>query len=85
MLKLIPFWITFPVDKLPILGFGVTAFTIEDAYSILEEYGYNYHQIAKRVAVKKDITWDEIEADHVRPNIGPITVRGIWFPHLNSR
>ena len=83
---LIPFWISFPKnDNFPI-GFGVTAYSTEDAFNLLEEFNYNYHQDAAEVKVIENIKWDEIPwPNKTYPNMGPIVVRGIWFPHHNSR
>ena len=79
------FWISFPEDNFHIKNFGVTAYSIEDAYSLLKEFGYDYPSIAKRIEIKENITRGELEENHVGANSGPIVVRGIWYPHLNTR
>jgi hypothetical protein len=82
---LIAFWISFPKDSFPIKNFGVTAYSIDDAYSLLKEFGYDYRYIAKRIEIKENIAWDELEENHVRSNIGPIAVRGVWYPNEFGR
>lgn len=82
---LIPYWISFPDDETFPMGFGVTAYSLEEAYFMLEQFGYDYHKRAVRVDVKVNVRWDELDKLHVHPNMGPIVVRGIWYPHLNSR
>lgn len=82
---LIPYWISFPDDVIFPMGFGVTAYSLAEAYSILEQFGFDYHRRAVRVIVKTNVKWDELDELHVHPNMGPIVVRGIWCPHLNSR
>ena len=81
---LIAFWISFPEDNFPIRCFGVTAYSIDDAYALLEASGYDYHHIAKRININENVKWDDLEENQVQRNIGPIVVRGIWYPHLNS-
>jgi len=82
---LTPYWISFPNIDFSIKTFGVTAYSIDDAYSLLKEFGYDYRTITNLVEVKENITWDELEKNHVTPNMGPIVIRGIWYPHLNTR
>lgn len=83
---LISYWISFPDDENYPVGFGVTAFSVEEAYTMLEDFGYNYHLNAQSVVIKENIKWEEIPyCDMVHPNMGPMVVRGVWYPHLNSR
>jgi hypothetical protein len=79
---LTPFWITFPKDGnegFP-LGFGVTAWSEADAWRILDERGYDQHRRAGRVDVKPLASVDQNGDEHVRKHMGPIVVRGIWYP-----
>ena len=79
---LIPFWITFPKNPgegFPI-GFGVTASSEADAWRILDELGYDQHRRAAVVEVKPIGTVDEISDPYVRRHMGPLVVRGIWYP-----
>jgi hypothetical protein len=46
---LVPYWISFPEDEYYPFGFGVTAFSVDDAYSIFEEFGFDYHKTAKKL------------------------------------
>ena len=80
---LIAYWITFPNDSHFPVGFGVTAWSIEDAYRLLEERGFYFHQQASRVAIRENITVDDIDYSHVAVNAGPIIVRGVWYPCFN--
>ncbi len=82
---LIAFWISFPEDEYYPIGLGVTAFSIEDAYSLLEELGITAHKTAKQIEIEENIKWDELpHSQHVHRNMGPIVVRGVWFPNFNS-
>ena len=78
------FWISFPEDKGFPLGFGVTAWSLEDAYRLLESHGYDFHREAKRVDVLRDVKTRDLDYDHVVENAGPIVIRGIWYPSLNT-
>ena len=80
---LTPYWITFPEDPDFPLGMGVTAHSLADAYLLLEQHGYTFHTRAARVNVVENITFDDLDQTHVVPNMGPLIVRGVWFPCLN--
>jgi hypothetical protein len=84
---LTPFWITFPEnlqEGFP-LGFGVTAWSEADAWRILDERGYDQHRRAAVVDVRPITAVDEIAHPHVRRNMGPLVVRGIWYPFTQVR
>jgi len=52
-------------------------------FLILEYFNYDWHKHATRVSVVEGITWDELEVNNIRPNMGTIVVRGVWYPNLN--
>jgi hypothetical protein len=61
------------------LGCGVTAWTLADAINLLNQSvfkGAPYE--LDRVELCKSL--DMLEENHVRPNIGNVHARGIWFP-----
>jgi hypothetical protein len=80
--RLTAFWVSFPLNYDFPLGFGVTAWSEQDALELLEERGFDYHRRAKKVDVRAGVTVDELDR-HVRPNMGPIVVRGVWYPCFN--
>jgi hypothetical protein len=60
------------------LGIGVTAYDYADALRMIEE------KLGKRVRLvgyKKIVSLNELEQNHVLPNIGLFAFRGIWFPN----
>jgi hypothetical protein len=74
-----PYWITF---KNPPLGFfqvgvGVTAAPEAEASEILASALFELPEID---AVRPIQHFDEIEQNHVAPNMGNILKRGVWFP-----
>ena len=77
------FWLTFPENPNFPMGFGVTAYSIADAYALLKANGYTFHELASRVEVREGITVGDTELSHVRANMGPIVTRGVWYPALN--
>jgi hypothetical protein len=80
--ELTPFWISFPMDPSFPMGFGVTARSKEDAFQLLVEQGYDFHVRARGVDMKASISVDDLDP-HVRRNMGPIVMRGVWYPCLN--
>jgi hypothetical protein len=77
------FWISFPKDPGFPFGMGVTAWSRADAFRLLEEKGYDFHLRATEVAVCEGVTIDDVDCSHVRPNMGPMSVRGVWYPCWN--
>jgi hypothetical protein len=76
---LIPFWIIPPAGLHP-LGFGVTAHSLADALRILRAYGYELPAQEAGLRVVPNIRVADLDQNHVVPNMGPIVVRGLWYP-----
>jgi hypothetical protein len=76
---LTPFWIVPPSKHGP-LGFGVTAFSLADALRIIEDAGYELPKDRSALRVTEGIRVDDLDESHVVRNMGPIVVRGIWYP-----
>jgi hypothetical protein len=75
------FWITFPKEtgcSFP-FGAGVTAWSEEDAIQLLKERGIDVHR-AREFVVKPDVTIADLDPSNVVRYMGPIVVRGVWFP-----
>ncbi len=74
-----PYWISFhdapPATPLR-LGMGITAQDEEDARGLAAEAAPGVAIAALRVVIDAD----ELEQNHVVPNMGNILKRGIWFP-----
>jgi hypothetical protein len=69
------YWFMYP----GLLGFGVTAFSVDDAFFLLEAEGY---LINKDTEIIADVDVSKLDR-HVAPNAGPACFRGVWFPCLN--
>lgn len=79
--NLTAFWIKSPLQRAP-LGFGVTAWSLEDAVAIIRDldYGRYLPDMLTGMEVIEGITSAELDQLNVAPRIGPITVRGMWYP-----
>lgn len=65
-------------------GFGVTAYSIEDALSLLDEIGRPLALEGDVVDIIEDVDIRELDQAHVTPNMGPPNFRGVWYPNLTS-
>jgi hypothetical protein len=75
------YWLKFGEPTNHGLGVGVTAYSIEDAASLVSKALFANGQIpAFRCRTIKSL--DELEQNHVLPNIGLISFRGVWFPNF---
>jgi hypothetical protein len=71
------FWFKFEGERS--LGYGVTAWTEDDALNILRERVFESGAVP-RFSVAADIDVSTLDAGHIRPNMENPTWRGIWFP-----
>lgn len=72
------FWIEFGptlADK-----YGVTAYTFDDAVNILRQTVFRMKYIPPVLKYTEDIKFEDLDQNHVIPNMGVIAIRGIWFP-----
>jgi hypothetical protein len=84
------YWIDFerdPNEVLPMglgLGCGVTAWTSEDALAVFQDRVVPYlGEPAPTIKSMRQIqSLDELEENHVLPNIGNPVFRGVWYPNL---
>jgi hypothetical protein len=77
------YWIKPPYSYAP-LGIGVTARSIDDALAIVHAFGLGRYLTdhIKEMQIVEGITIAELDQFHVVPNMGPIVVRGMWYPFL---
>ncbi|MBX9402274.1 hypothetical protein K4L06_13245 [Lysobacter sp. BMK333-48F3] len=77
------FWFTFagPPEFSPLaLGCGVTGHDRLDALQILRERVLAGRQDLAIDVVVEDVDIRTLDADHVVPNMGAASNRGVWFP-----
>lgn len=83
MSKLEKFWIRFKTIPKPTvlnLGSGVTAFSKEDAMTIVEERLYKIFNDLEIIDIITVASLNDLDEKHILPNIGDPCLRGIWFP-----
>jgi len=77
------FWIVPPGRNGP-LGFGVTAHSLDDALSIIRRAGYGDYlsEGVGSLRITEGVTVADLEHSYVRQHMGPIVVRGLWYPFV---
>ena len=81
MARLRRFWFSFeglPSFSVLNVGCGVTAYTYDDALHLLKDRVFA--QSLPACSVIEDIDISTLDENHVRPNMGVVTQRGVWFP-----
>jgi hypothetical protein len=83
MAGLTAYWIKSPLPHAP-LGFGVTARSLDDALAIIRalDYGRYLPDDLADLRVTEGITVADLDQPHVVANMGPIVVRGMWYPFV---
>jgi hypothetical protein len=59
---------------------GVTAWTVEDARSLISETGRFGQELPPVARFVEDVDVGTLDHDHVIRNMAPANLRGIWFP-----
>lgn len=84
--KLERYWFEFVKEKgakLPMgtrIGCGVTATSEKDAIEILKSKIFSDSDVPAIKEVLRNVQFDELDQNHVIPNMGNSAVRGVWFP-----
>jgi hypothetical protein len=80
------YWFTMRESFGPSLGFGITAKDLDDALSLLAKAAEEVNRIqinGTMVESWREIkSADELEQNHVVPNMGVMLRRGVWFPNV---
>ena len=76
------FWLKFsPLPYNPLnLGCGVTAYSYDDAISLLRRRVFKDEELPTIVSVIENVDVSTLDQRHVIPNMGVCVDRGIWFP-----
>jgi hypothetical protein len=78
------FWFSFPEDLYMPFGIGVTAYSELDAWRLMDACGVTeWFSSVKKVVVQKSIRFQELHQGNIVPNIGPMQLRGVWYPCMN--
>ena len=65
------------------LGIGVTAASDDEARALAMDAQRRTAPDATLLEPIVDVDVRTLDAGHVQPNIGPVVVRGVWFPNEN--
>ena len=81
--ELTSFWITSPLPHAP-LGFGVTARSLDEALGIIAALDYSRYLPDDQAGmqIQEGITVAALDQPYVIAHMGPITVRGMWYPFM---
>ncbi len=66
-------------------GCGVTAFSYEDAVTLIKERLFNGGEVPPVRHYIEDVDVSTLDAERVRPNMDIPFFRGVWFPRMRSR
>jgi hypothetical protein len=72
------YWIEF--GPLASSQFGVTAYSFDDAISILKQKADWKEEMPPVKTFIENIKSKDLDQNHVAPNMGAISERGIWYP-----
>ena len=64
-------------------GFGVTAYSLDDAKHLVDEAARNLGVNYELLETIEDVDVRTLDQNHVVPNMGAQNFRGVWFPNLN--
>jgi hypothetical protein len=77
------YWLETSFRQVP-LRFGVTARSLADAIAIIRAVGYSRYLPDELAGVKvtEGVTVGDVDYSHVVANMGPIAIRGMWYPFV---
>ena len=63
--------------------YGVSGYSLKDAVSLLSDAGFEIDPSDRSITVRENVRLTEFEERHIGPNMGPMQLRGVWFPRMN--
>ncbi len=61
-------------------GCGLSAYDYDDAIALLKEKVFENSELPLTENIVEDVDISALDSGHVLPNMGDVTVRGVWFP-----
>lgn len=61
-------------------GCGLSAYNYDDAIVLLKEKVFESSELPPIENMIEDVDVSTLDSGHVLPNMGDVTVRGVWFP-----
>ena len=80
MVELTRFWFEF--DGSIISGYGVTAYSYDDAIRLLKEIIFRDRPMPDIKSVVENIDVSTLHEGKILPNIGAPSFRGVWYPAI---
>ena len=81
------YWFEFEPAEQPtwwsIFGCGVTAYDYEDAVTLMREHVFKDRELPPISRCVKNVDIRTLDSGHVRPGMGVVVFRGVWYPRLN--
>lgn len=80
------YWIKFDItihDNPPIgilIGCGVTGYDYDDAINLIKRRVFKMDDLSPILDCIENVDISSLDSNHVLPNMGMVTDRGIWFP-----
>jgi hypothetical protein len=65
------------------LGFGVTTYSLDDAKRLVDDAARSLRMNYEVLEIIEDVDVTMLDQNHVRPNMGAVNFRGVWYPKLN--
>jgi hypothetical protein len=63
-------------------SYGVTAYSYDDALTLLKKCEFKDKDAPKIKKIIEDVEISSLDAGHILPNMGVVTIRGIWYPRI---
>ena len=63
--------------------YGVSAYSLDDAQTLLGHHGHDVDLSDPAVTVREHVILSEDEQRHIGANMGPMQLRGVWYPQHN--
>jgi hypothetical protein len=85
-MKVIRYWFEFNFSAsstMPMgirLGCGITAYGVDDAMIILKDRVFEEDNLPVINKIIENVDINDLDIEHVIPNMGDVTKRGVWFP-----
>jgi hypothetical protein len=64
-------------------SFGVTAYGLDDALSLLKTHQLVGQDVDRPIGVSANVRIEDLDQGRVVPNCGPMVFRGVWYPCFN--
>ena len=63
--------------------YGISGYSLKDALALLKAVGIAIDPSDPAVTVREHPRFTDWEARQIGPNMGPMQLRGVWYPQAN--